>query len=241
MSARILCTAPCSGEPIGTDREPGTELSRPVRLVIDFSQSSRSAFRRPRRSIAKRSNLAGWAGYGYCASHPRSFWGLRLHLVCTPSGLPITLALANPKADERDVALDMFDHDPTLFNGPSVQTIVADKGYASREFETRLADHSVELVRPAPETLTETTRSETVETCPSDRRIGLRHPERPAQPGTTRWAQPTRCPCPGSPTTPRNDRRDPAQPPHWPTRPTLTDRLRPLTNHGHSPCFKGHP
>ena len=34
----------------------------------------------------------------------------------------------NPKADERDVALDMFDHDPTLFNGRSVQTIVADKG-----------------------------------------------------------------------------------------------------------------
>ena len=101
------------------------------------------------RPTAKRSNLAGWAGYGYCASHSRYFWGLRLHLVCTPSGLPITFALANPKADQRDVALDMFDHDPTLFNGRSVQTIVADKGYASREFETRLADHSVELVRPA--------------------------------------------------------------------------------------------
>ena len=80
------------------------------------------------RPTAKRSNLAGWAGYGYCASHSRYFWGLRLHLVCTPSGLPITFALANPKADERDVALDMFDHDPTLFNGRSVQTIVADKG-----------------------------------------------------------------------------------------------------------------
>ena len=42
--------------------------------------------------------------------------------------LPITFALANPKADQRDVAIDMFDHDPTLFNGRSVQTIVADKG-----------------------------------------------------------------------------------------------------------------
>lgn len=36
------------------------------------------------RPTAKRSELAGWAGYGYCASHSRYFWGLRLHLVCTP-------------------------------------------------------------------------------------------------------------------------------------------------------------
>ena len=101
------------------------------------------------RPTVQRTNLAGWAGYGYCASHSRFFYGLRLHLVCTPAGLPVTFALANPKADERDIAIDMFDHDPTLFNGRSVQTIVADKGYASREFETRLADHGVELVRPS--------------------------------------------------------------------------------------------
>jgi hypothetical protein len=35
------------------------------------------------RQTAKRSALAGWAQYGYCASHSRWFWGLRLHLVCT--------------------------------------------------------------------------------------------------------------------------------------------------------------
>jgi hypothetical protein len=101
------------------------------------------------RPTVNRTNLAGWAGYGYCASHSRFFYGLRLHLVCTPTGLPVTFALANPKADERDVAIDMFDHDPTLFHGRSVQTIIADKGYASREFEARLADHGVELVRPS--------------------------------------------------------------------------------------------
>ena len=37
------------------------------------------------RPTAQRSNIAGWANYGYCASHTRYFWGLRLHLVCTPS------------------------------------------------------------------------------------------------------------------------------------------------------------
>jgi hypothetical protein len=58
---------------------------------------------------ARRSDLAGFAGYGYCASHSRYFWGLRLLLVCTPAGLPVTFALANPKVDEREVARDLFE------------------------------------------------------------------------------------------------------------------------------------
>jgi hypothetical protein len=40
------------------------------------------------RETVKRSDMAGFASYGYCASHSRYFWGLRLHLVATPSGLP---------------------------------------------------------------------------------------------------------------------------------------------------------
>jgi hypothetical protein len=101
------------------------------------------------RPTAKRSNLAGWAGYGYCASHSRYFWGLRLHLVATPAGLPMAFALANPKADEREVALDIIDSDPELIAGRWGQTLVADKGYTSAEFEQRLADHGIELIRPA--------------------------------------------------------------------------------------------
>jgi hypothetical protein len=101
------------------------------------------------RTTTQRSNLAGWAGYGRCPSHSRWFWGLRLHLVCTPAGLPITFALASPKADERDVAIDLFEAEPGLLAGRHGQTIIADKGYASREFERRLAEHGVDLVRPA--------------------------------------------------------------------------------------------
>jgi hypothetical protein len=98
------------------------------------------------RPTALRSDLAGWASYGYCASHSRWFWGLRLHLVCTPAGLPITFALANPKIDEREVARDLFEAEPTLLRRG--QRILADKGYRSREFEVFLASHGVELVRP---------------------------------------------------------------------------------------------
>ena len=46
------------------------------------------------RETARRSDVAGWAQYGYCASHSRYFWGLPLHLVCTLTGLPVLFALA---------------------------------------------------------------------------------------------------------------------------------------------------
>jgi hypothetical protein len=101
------------------------------------------------RPTAQRSNLAGWAGYGYCASHSRYFWGLRLHLIATPAGLPVAFALANPKTDERDVAIDLLESDPTLLAGRHAQTLIADKGYTSAELETRLAGHGIELIRPA--------------------------------------------------------------------------------------------
>jgi hypothetical protein len=66
------------------------------------------------RETARRSDLAGWAQYGYCASHSRYFWGLRLHLVCTPGGLPILFALTGAKADERETLRDMLDTAPDV-------------------------------------------------------------------------------------------------------------------------------
>jgi hypothetical protein len=37
------------------------------------------------RDAVRRSDLAGWAEYGYCASHSRFFWGLRLHELTAPA------------------------------------------------------------------------------------------------------------------------------------------------------------
>jgi hypothetical protein len=51
----------------------------------------------------QRSDAAGWAAYGYCASHSRFFWGLRLYLICTPTGMPILWALADAKIGEREI------------------------------------------------------------------------------------------------------------------------------------------
>ena len=101
------------------------------------------------RPTVQRSNLAGWAGYGYCASHSRFFWGLRLHLVCTPAGLPVTWALAHPKLDERQVLMAVLEHDPTLSAARPGLTIIADKGYSSAELDRFLAERGVAPLRPS--------------------------------------------------------------------------------------------
>ena len=100
------------------------------------------------RETVKRSDLAGWAQYGYCASHSRYFWGLRLHLLTTLHGLPVGYALAGAKADERQVLLAILG-EGSLMEGRSRQLIIADKGYYGRDFEAALRDAGITLLRPA--------------------------------------------------------------------------------------------
>lgn len=66
------------------------------------------------RPTVARSELAGWAGYGYCASHSRFYWGLKLYLVCTPVRMPILWALADPKIGEREVLSAMLEVDAAV-------------------------------------------------------------------------------------------------------------------------------
>lgn len=101
------------------------------------------------RETVRRSDLAGWAEYGSCASHSRYFWGLRLHLVATLHGLPIGFALTGAKADERQVLLDLLHDDPTLAASRPGQILLADKNYFGREFEASIADGDIQLLRRA--------------------------------------------------------------------------------------------
>jgi Transposase DDE domain len=100
------------------------------------------------RETAKRSDLAGFAEYGYCASHSRYFWGLRLHLLCTLHGLPVGFALTGAKADERQTLLSILTGDPDLA-GRTGQTLIADKNYYGRQFEATLPELGISLLRPA--------------------------------------------------------------------------------------------
>lgn len=100
------------------------------------------------RETRKRSELAGWAAYGYCASHSRYFWGLRLYLLCAPDGMPISFCLAAANEPEREVAAAMLDrarHDG-LLTGQEI--ILGDKGFAGREFEDTVASLDATLIRP---------------------------------------------------------------------------------------------
>jgi hypothetical protein len=101
------------------------------------------------RETTRRSALAGWAEYGYCASHSRYFWGLRLHLVCTLGGLPVAFALTGAKADERQTLLGILAADPTLAGQRPGQTLIADKHYYGAVFERALTEAGVRLLRPA--------------------------------------------------------------------------------------------
>jgi hypothetical protein len=102
------------------------------------------------RETVKRSDLAGHAGYGYCASHSRFFWGFRLYLITTADGLPVIWGLAHPKLGEREVVKALLErdaHDQRLLRAG--QVLLADKGFAGRDFETFLRDDlHVQLLRP---------------------------------------------------------------------------------------------
>jgi len=100
------------------------------------------------RETVRRSDAAGWAEYGYCASHSRYFWGLRLHLVCTLTGLPVMFALAGAKADERETLLGMLGAARDVTAAHPGQVIIGDKNYFGRAFEAELTERELTLLRP---------------------------------------------------------------------------------------------
>jgi hypothetical protein len=99
----------------------------------------------------KRSDLAGHAGYGYCASHSRFYWGAKLMLLVTADGTVTGFSLANPKlVGEREQVTAMLTDQPANRPHPG-SAIVADKGFAGSDFEDFLAgpDLDLTLIRPA--------------------------------------------------------------------------------------------
>lgn len=95
------------------------------------------------RETVKRSELAGHASYGYCASHSRYFWGFRLYLLCAADGMPIAFELAAANASEREVAAEMLRR--VELGG---YTVIADKGFCGEEFEALMAELGAIFLRP---------------------------------------------------------------------------------------------
>lgn len=95
------------------------------------------------RETVKRSEFAGTAGYGRCASHSRWFWGFRLYLFCASDGMPIGWELAAANIGERVVAAEMLDLVPV-----AGRVVIADKNFSGHEFETLMAEHGATFLRP---------------------------------------------------------------------------------------------
>jgi len=95
------------------------------------------------RETVKRSEFAGHAAYGYCASHSRYFWGFRLYLLCASDGMPIAFELAAANASEREVAAEMLAR--VDLDG---YTVIADKGFAGQDFEALMAEFGAIFRRP---------------------------------------------------------------------------------------------
>jgi hypothetical protein len=98
------------------------------------------------RETVKRSDLAGHAGYGYCASHSRFYWGFKLYLVCAGDGMPIMWCLANPKLGEREVVAALLEHNHHLIRAG--QVLLADKGFAGKDFKALTEAMGLRLLRP---------------------------------------------------------------------------------------------
>ena len=95
------------------------------------------------RETARRSELAGSAAYGWCASHSRYFWGFRLYLLCAADGMPIAFELAPANAPERVVAAEMLARVDL-----AGYTVMADKGFAGEEFDEIMAALGARFLRP---------------------------------------------------------------------------------------------
>lgn len=96
------------------------------------------------RETVERSALADAAGYGYCKSHSRYFWGMRFHSCFGLDGTPRGSILWSADRPEREVARDLL---PRVLRGG--EAVVCDKGYASAELEAEVEGRGALLVRPA--------------------------------------------------------------------------------------------
>ena len=102
--------------------------------------------------------------------------------------MPVMWCLANPKLGEREVIAALLERDHHLVRDG--QVILADKGFAGATSKPFLDDQlGVHLVRPDRKDETQPGHGDLAAHAPVDR-VGLRHPQRPARPRTTRRPHP---------------------------------------------------
>ena len=161
---------------------------------------------------ARRSQLAEVAGYGYCKSHSRWFWGMRLHLALRPRRHP---ARRHPRRRR-----------PARTRGRAASCSPARCTAAKRSSATRAtpaesspppSTHSARPSSARPQRRTRTAPPPRAD--PATDRVRLPHLQRPAHPRTPRRPHPTQPLRPHRNPAARTRRLHPPQPPTRPTQP----------------------
>jgi hypothetical protein len=100
------------------------------------------------RETVNRSQLAGYAGYGWDASHHRFYWGAKLYLLATPDGVPVAWCLAHPEHGEREVAAELLGLAAEQGVLRADMLVLSDKGLAGRAVDDYVHTLGAHLVRP---------------------------------------------------------------------------------------------
>jgi hypothetical protein len=90
---------------------------------------------------ASKSHFAGEAGYGYCPSKSRFYWGMRLVLVTDEMGVPVGYDLVEPGEGEREPLFRLTQAQPD-------SVLFADKGFWGAEYERTIELISAQLITP---------------------------------------------------------------------------------------------
>jgi hypothetical protein len=124
------------------DHTPGTAEMLPLMdaTPIGWGQS---------KTTTQRSNLFGWAGYGYESAHSRWYWGVKLLLLTTPEGTVTGFGLANPNLfGERAATRQILTARPAN-RPPPGSAVITDKGLSGTDSKQFFTDLDLTLIRPA--------------------------------------------------------------------------------------------
>jgi hypothetical protein len=90
---------------------------------------------------ASKSEFAGHAAYGYCASKSQWYWGMRLLLICDRHGAPLGYDLRAANENEREGVYELATAHPGTL-------MFADAGHRGREYHDTLKLIDVDLIVP---------------------------------------------------------------------------------------------
>jgi hypothetical protein len=134
----------------------------------------------------RRSELAPWAGFGYCPAHSRRYWGFKLVLLCAPDGTICDFDLVAANSSERQAALALLEANPDRRGEDHLR-----QGLRRR----RLRSRRTRAARPAPAAQPQR-RAQPAPTAdrldPSTDRVDRQHTQRPTPARTARRPHPRR-------------------------------------------------